>query len=300
VLVIPDGALFLLPFETLVIEAGPDPRSTRFWLDVGPVVRYAPSATLVHELHVRSRDGTASTERASALSVAAPTFPPGSRALPALPGTATESRIVRRALEPVAAVTVLEGDRAREPAVRRALAGKRWVHVATHGLVDQTGGEIFAGLALTPPSANTKVAGEDDGFLQLFEIYDLRLDCALAVLSACSSNTGRVVAGEGVFALSRGFLVADARSVVASQWAVDDASTAELIGELFRRVAADDRAGRGIDAARALRDAKLRVRGLEPEWAHPFFWGPFAITGVPGTQPPMSRSHRSHAGSQGS
>ena len=279
VLVVPDGPLFLLPFETLVIEPGPDLRATRFWLDAGPVLRYAPSATFVHELRSRAAPSAGPTGRASALSVADPVFAAGARPLARLPGTAAESRAVRGALEAVADVVVLEGEGARESAFRREIAGKRYVHVATHGLVDQVGGEIFAALALTPPPAGSS-AGDDDGFLQLFEIYDLRLDCALAVLSACSSNTGRLVAGEGVFALSRGFLVAGSRSVVASQWAVDDASTAELVGDLFRRVAADERAGRPIDAARALRDAKRHVRRARPEWAHPFFWGPFAITGV--------------------
>jgi CHAT domain-containing protein len=121
--------------------------------------------------------------------------------------------------------------------------------------------------------------GNDDGFLQLFEIYELPLDCELAVLSACSSNTGRVVAGEGVFALSRGFLVAGARRVVASQWAVDDDSTAELIGGLFKTVAASERAGGRPDVALALRDAKRKIRRTS-KWADPFYWAPFILTGV--------------------
>ena len=93
------------------------------------------------------------------------------------------------------------------------------------------------------------------------------------MLSACGSNAGRVVAGEGVFALSRGFLVAGARRVVASQWPVDDASTAALMGELYRGMAA------APDAAHALRDAKRRLRH-DARWADPFFWAPFVLTGA--------------------
>ena len=137
---------------------------------------------------------------------------------------------------------------------------------------------MFATLALAPPLTGAPT-GDDDGFLQLFEIYEMRLDAELAVLSACNSNTGRVVSGEGVFALSRGFLVAGARRVIASQWPVDDTSTAELVGELFRRIAGAEKLGGGIDAARALRDAKLRLR-RKAEWAHPFFWAPFVLTGL--------------------
>ena len=299
VLVVPDGPLFLLPFEALVVRQGTDVASTRFWLDAGPPLRYAPSATFVHELKRRFGAAVADRTRARALSVSDPVYEAtartpvpapvssrgssvrgawlGSGALSRLPGTAVETRAVREALEPVADVSVLDGAAAREPAVRDALAGKRYLHIATHGLVDAERGELFAALALTPPPAGAS-RGDDDGFLQLFEIYDLRLDADLAVLSACGSNTGRLVSGEGVFALSRGFLVAGARRVVASQWPVDDASTAVLVGALFRGVARGQSDG-GIDTARALRDAKLRVR-REAAWAHPFFWAPFVLTGL--------------------
>ena len=178
---------------------------------------------------------------------------------------------VQAALGEVAEVVPLQGAEAHEPAVRRALPGKRYLHLATHGLLDPGEGELFAGLALTPPP--TPAGGEDDGFLRLHEIYGLRLDADLAVLSACESNAGRVVAGEGVFALSRGFLVAGARRVVASQWPVDDVSTAALMGELYRRLAA------APDAARALRDAKRHLR-RDARWADPFFWAPFVLTGA--------------------
>jgi CHAT domain-containing protein len=301
VVVVPDGPLFLLPLEALVVEEGPDLRASRFWLDAGPVLRYAPSATFLHQLRSRPSPAPTAAGPPTALSVSDPSFgpqgrepapAPSSRVSPArgaylggggrlarLPGTATESRAVREALEGVADVVVLAGTAAREPAVRKELPGKRFLHIATHGLVDEEQGELFAALALAPPPSGAP-AGDDDGFLQLFEIYELRLDCELAVLSACSSNTGRVVAGEGVFALSRGFLVGGARRVVASQWPVDDESTAALVGALFRRVASAERSGGRLDAARALRDAKLEVRRGRAEWAHPFFWAPFVITGL--------------------
>jgi CHAT domain-containing protein len=276
VLVVPDGSLYLLPFESLVVTPGADAATTRFWLDVGPVVRYAASATFIQQLNRRNATRVApSGARPGALSVSDPVY---GGDLARLPGTTQESSEVAEALHDVADVMVLRGAAAREPAVREAVAGKRYVHVATHGLIDQKGGDLFASLALTAPESRS-AAGDDDGFLQLFEIYDLPLTCDLAVLSACSSNVGHVVTGEGVFALSRGFLVAGARRVIASQWAVDDASTAELVGDLFRAIAAAEKAGEPVDTARALRDAKRKIRG-KSEWASPFFWAPFVLTGV--------------------
>ena len=101
----------------------------------------------------------------------------------------------------------------------------------------------------------------------------------LAVLSACESNVGTDVEGEGIFALSRGFLAAGARRVVASQWAVDDASTAALMGTFFREVAAAERSGRGVDYAKALWTARKAVRN-RVEWRDPYFWAPFILTGM--------------------
>jgi len=122
------------------------------------------------------------------------------------------------------------------------------------------------------------VQSDGDGLLQLFEIYQLDLDAELAVLSDCSTHAGPEVEGEGVFALSRGFLIAGARRVVASLWRVNDRATAVLIGELFRRLGAEARAGRRPRYAEALRAAKAAVRA-RPESSDPYFWAPFTLSG---------------------
>jgi CHAT domain-containing protein len=201
-------------------------------------------------------------------------------ALVRLPGTARESDAILEAFgnEAEAAVTVLRRLAATEPAVREALRNKRYLHLAAHGLVGGGRADLFASLALTPPAASTTNASAD-GFLQLHEIYELQLaDVELAVLSACNTNRGSSVDGEGVFALSRGFMAAGARRVIASQWAVNDASTAALMSGLFTQVVSAHRAGRPVDYATALRDAKRLVRD-RAEWAAPFYWAPFVLMG---------------------
>ena len=174
---------------------------------------------------------------------------------------------------------VLQGIEATEPALRAVLPGKRFVHLATHGLVEADRSSLFAALALTPPVDALRDLA-DDGFLQLHEVYELDLSEAdLAVLSACDTAVGEAVAGEGVFALSRGFLAAGARRVVASQWAVDDASTASLIGAFFDVVVAAEREGRQVDYASALFEAKRVVRA-RAEWSAPYYWAPFTLVGM--------------------
>ena len=115
--------------------------------------------------------------------------------------------------------------------------------------------------------------------MQLFEIYDLHLGCEVAVLSACATQAGATVAGEGVFALSRGFLARGTRRVIASQWEVDDASTATLVSAFFEAVAGAEAVGRPADYAATLAAAKRKVRA-DPATAAPFYWAPFVLSGL--------------------
>lgn len=330
VVLVPDDRLHQLPFEALVVEMTGGDTSPRYWLDEGPPVRYAPSATSLYSISRRPGLRARGSAGAPVLSLSDPVYDPrhagretgagreadtltdrasrpdsvggpgvvdldtppsdvtrnryertGGSLIP-LPGTARETRAIREAFGPdrsLGRVDELQGLSATEPNFRDAAVGKRYLHLATHGLVDQDRGSLFAALALTPPATET-ASPENDGFLQLHEIYELRLpELELAVLSACESNVGDAVEGEGVFALSRGFLAAGARRVVASQWAVDDASTAALMGEFFRAVAVAEQEGRRVDYAGALRRAKRAVRA-RPEWSDPYHWAPFILTGV--------------------
>jgi len=162
---------------------------------------------------------------------------------------------------------VLRGADANTAAVKAAISGKRFLHLAVHGVVDEGRGDLLAALALS------------DGLLQLFDIYELDVSSEVAVLSACATQAGTAVGGEGVFALSRGFLARGARRVIATQWEVDDASTATLVAGFFDGVAAAEGAGKTVDYAEALTAAKLKVREA-PETSAPFFWAAFVLSGL--------------------
>jgi CHAT domain-containing protein/tetratricopeptide (TPR) repeat protein len=325
VIIIPDGLLHQLPFEALVAQNGDTPQETRYWIDEGPVIRYAPSATILDNLEKRTiAPSQTSVGKPSILSLSNPIFDvaiveaeskkrlagkptvvvndsastqpadileelmTASRGneielagtLPRLPGTAIETDYVRKHFG-VKNVKVLQGLQADEPNLRANIQGKRYLHFATHGLVELEHSSLSNSLALTLPPKDT-VDSHNDGFLKLYEIYELQLpDCELAVLSACDTQVGRLFEGEGVFALSRGFLAAGARRVVASHWQVKDLSTAELIGAFFRVIATAEKEGKPVDYAQALRDAKLKLRRDKNrrQWNSPYFWAPFIITG---------------------
>ncbi|HYV17969.1 MAG TPA: CHAT domain-containing tetratricopeptide repeat protein [Verrucomicrobiae bacterium] len=280
VIVLPDGALGALPFEALAVKPAKRLEESTFWLDDGPPIRYAPSAAILRALADLPAGGE------GLLSVADPAY----TTLPRLPATEEESRQIvqasRRKSLGASPAVVLTGTAATEAQVRSALPGKRFLHLAVHGKVEPRLGDLFAALSLAPPAAPATSAGSDgiatkpaggasdDGSLMLFEIYDLDLQAELAVLSACVTSRGRAIEGEGSFALSRGFLAAGARRVVASLWSVDDASTAALMGNFFRKMDPDR------PYAAALRDARRSVRA-NSKWKAPFYWAPFLLTGAP-------------------
>jgi CHAT domain-containing protein len=249
-------------------EGGSD---TRYWLDEGPPVRYASSATSLLSLTRRRAPAAGSGPRIA--SVTDPAYPAGGPWAP-LPGTARETEAIRRAFAKES-VLVCRGTQATEARVRAVLPGRRYLHLASHGFVTARASDVLAGLALTPPDS-AALRDDNDGNLQLYEIYELPLSCELAVLSACGTQRGRRVPGEGVFALARGFQAAGARRVVASLWEVSDESTASLVGGFFTGLA---RAGTDPDYPSALRDARRRVRS-DSRWADPFYWAPFTLSGA--------------------
>ena len=75
---------------------------------------------------------------------------------------------------------------------------------------------------------------EQDGFLRLHEIYNLKLPADLVVLSACQTGLGKEVKGEGLIGLTRGFMYAGARRVVVSLWSVNDKATSDLMTKFYR------------------------------------------------------------------
>lgn len=292
--VVPDGALHQLPLESLATGA------TTYLFDELPPVAYAPSAMISAALASRP---AASGAAGGLLTVGNPHYPPlaesaagrapqlltaadylsygGAGALSELPATRDEIRRVAAAFQPWSAaqqVTLLDEDQASERNVRQHVAGRRFVHLAAHGLVDEQLDNLFGAIALTPP-ARGALSAEDDGFLSLFEIYRLPLaDCELAVLSACRTNAGPDRPLEAGSTMARAFLAAGARRVVCSHWNVDDESTAELIGQFMEQVAAALRRGEPVNYAHALYRARQRVRRNEAT-SSPYQWAPLVLVG---------------------
>ena len=109
-----------------------------------------------------------------------------------------------------------------------------------------------------------------DGSLTVGELYNLRLNAELITLSACETGLGKVLNGDDMVGLTRGFLYAGGKNIVSSLWEVDDAATSHLMQGFYARLKS------GEAKLEALRQAQLETLAKYP---HPFFWAAFGLTG---------------------
>ncbi len=290
--VLPDGPLALLPFETLIVD---DVAPVKYLVDAGPPIIYAPSATVLENLAGRQASTTIASE--PVLTLGDPAYPSAqppvdalARQLPVrsarevfrsrlarLPYSGREAAWVEEHFQKHGLGCVrLTAAEATEARLRALLPNRQIVHLACHGMAEDSYGNFFGCLAVAPGKANDP---NDDGFLYAAEICELPLEgCELAILSACETNYGPQQTGEGVWNLSRAVLVAGARRVVASNWVVDDEAGATLVSYFAAELAKAGDNPTHRQYAAALQKAKRAVR-QQARWSNPFYWGSLVLVG---------------------
>lgn len=135
------------------------------------------------------------------------------------------------------------------------------LHLATHACVNDED-PLFSKIFFS------------DTYLALTDIYNLRLNADLVVLSACNTGTGKLVNGEGIMSLSRGFMYANCPSVVTSLWQVNDRITADLMETFYQKLE------EGFSKSEALRQAKLtHLQNSTNKFAAPYYWAAFVQLG---------------------
>jgi CHAT domain-containing protein len=280
IVIVPDGALHGLPFDALVDPSGA-------LLVSRAVISYAPSASVnyllsraVHGQHCRrgkellaiggvSYGGDQATDKLRMALRSGSVFEPDApQTLAALPGSSKEiAEITPLAVDGADALT---GDRATEAAVKAAnLAQYRAIHFAVHASIDEQFPDRSA-LRLAKNSGPGQ-----DGLLQAREVLSLPLNAQLVTLSACDAGSGRVEGLAGMNSLVQAFLMAGARTVVASTWAAEDNSTAELMRNFYQHLK------NGADKAEALTLAKRDLLAKYGSNTQPFLWAGFRLVGDP-------------------
>jgi CHAT domain-containing protein len=188
---------------------------------------------------------------------------------PRLSWTRKEAEGIAAAAQGRDLLLALGFEASRELAGSEALSRYRIVHFATHGVLD-TQHPALSGLVLSQMDEQGRAR---DGYLRLHDVYGLRLNADLVVLSGCETALGKTLRGEGIVGLTRGFFHSGASQVLASLWPVRDRATAELMHRFYRAMFRE-----GLAPSAALRQAQISLWKERP-WRDPYFWAAFTLQG---------------------
>ncbi|MBA2732164.1 MAG: CHAT domain-containing protein, partial [Acidobacteria bacterium] len=306
-LIVADGGLNYVPFESFVTATGPTDYPSLAYLVKTNEVVYAPSASVVAVIRQtakpvagknmlliadpvfngsdpRAKGAGAASAQASAdtrglslssavTDVAAPsgtTAPATGLQLARLNGTRVEA-------QQIAQLTRASGGQAdvwldleaNEAKVTASDIKKyRVVHIATHGLLNAERPQ-FTGIVLSLVGNKS-----GDGFMRTDEVFNLNLGSPLVMLSACETGLGKEKRGEGVIGLTRAFMYAGAPTVGVSLWSVADKSTADLMTDFYKRLLATPNAS----PTASMRAAQIAMISGK-KYAAPFYWAPFVLVG---------------------
>ena len=281
-IIVPDGILYRLPFEALAPReadaAAPIYVNDRF------TVSYAPSASSlgpsgtkqdVHYAKEALAFGVSKYPRPGRIRGGSTPLSPsailddiyGRRGfeIGSLPGVKDEVADLTRRLAP-GRIDAYQGQKATEGILKGLdLGAYRLIHLACHAFSDDNY-PLRSALLLSPEADD-----REDGYLQVSEMYDLRTNADLVVLSACQTGRGTIVMNEGNLGLPRVFFYMGAKSVLSTLWPFNDKSGAVFMRHFY------DAYFRGEGKAEALRAAKRAMQ--ETRFAHPFYWASYVLTG---------------------
>ncbi len=194
----------------------------------------------------------------------------GEKEIPSLPFSEREGNEIIKLAPPESSLLAMGFNADRSLLESRQISEYRFIHFATHGLMNGQHPEL-SGLILSLYKPDGQKV---DGFLRMHEIYNLHLPSDLVVLSACQTGIGKEIKGEGVIGLTRGFMYAGASRVIATLWKVDDAATAALMGHFYRGLLQEN-----LTPSAALRQAKMKIMRQNQRWRSPYFWAAFVLQG---------------------
>jgi len=277
IIFVPDGILHYLPFETLICDTPGRP-----WLIEKYTVSYSPSITALREI-ISRRKTMRRPPKKDFLAFGDPRFSgrmegpdENSLLLRYFPGTEQNIQELKYSAEEINGIASLFPDRKKkiflgalcteENFKDQKLDDYRIIHFATHSLIDDSSPErstIILSLDDDP---------KEDGFLQVREIYNLKMKSDLITLSACRSGLGRLVRGEGIEGLNRAFFYAGTSAVLMSLWAVNDQATSQLMERFYTHLHSSE------STANALRHAKLEFINSS-NLSHPYYWAGFIVSG---------------------
>jgi len=142
------------------------------------------------------------------------------------------------------------------------------LHLAMHTIMDDQN-PMYSKMAFTQNNDSI-----EDGFLNTYELYNLKLNSRMAVLSSCNSGTGKMQRGEGVMSMARGFIYSGCPSIIMTLWSVEDKSGVKLMTNFYENLI------KGKSKSEALRLSKIKfLQDADQLRAHPYFWSGYVVIG---------------------
>lgn len=274
--IIPDGNLNFIPFEALLTHSQ-KPTSIDYkklpYLINDYEISYGYSATLLFD---RPKQIFSSTEGLLAFGPSYKNTTTNAQSIPNDQLRAYRSEVSELQWNQEEALKAghyldgksLIGKDASEENFKKLYNDHSILHFAMHALVDDEY-PMQSRLVFTYNEDDT-----EDDFLFAYELYNMKLNAKLAVLSACNTGYGKLQKGEGIASLGRAFAYAGCPSIAMSQWMVDDQATAILMEYFYQGLA------KGMTKSTALRQAKLNyLQQAKNKSAAPFFWSSFILIG---------------------
>ncbi len=269
-LIVPDGALSLLPFDALLTEQPADPTLFKghAYLLLQHSISYSYSATLLQEMQKKKHKPTSGVFLGFA-----PRFDADANVtirgkrynLAPLASNEPEVTQVRELLR---TGDIFVGTHATEEKFKELASNFRIIHFATHGLANNEFPD-YSLLAFSPIEDTI-----ENEFLYVSDLYNMQLNADLVVLSACETGIGKMARGEGIMSLARGFSFAGAKSIFTTLWSVNDQATANMVLLFYENIQ------QAQPKDLALQNAKIQfIKAANNEVAHPFFWSPYILIG---------------------
>ncbi len=281
--IVPDGILYYLPFETLKLDIQSQSFQDKYLIDKYKV-SYAPSSSA---LLLLTRDKTELESTKGLLAFGNPSYylkksSKGKKNktnveimrdlyleegfdFSLLPHSKKEILEISKYFPEKKREIYVEKEAKEETFKNVPLKDYQVIHFACHGFIAER--FPFRSALVLSLDEDPK----EDGFLQVRELYNLRMKADLVVLSACQTGKGKMERGEGILGLPRIFFYSGAQSVISTLWKIGDESTAKFM-DLFYQYLAERN-----DKAQALRLAKLEM--IDSKYSHPFYWAAFVLNG---------------------
>lgn len=261
-IIVPDGPLFGLPFQALQDSDGT-------YLIERFAISYSPSLTTlwaVSQNQKRVEPEKSSPARFAWSGFAISDFGGALKPLPfAREEVNSIAKMLTRSKKPLTVQTFVNSSATKSVAMK-ALKESHWVHFSTHAVLEPKR-PLYSRLILKP-------SGERDGALRAFEILDIaQTNSQMVVLSGCETGLGKALKGEGLLGFVWVFMAIGTKTLVVSQWQVDDLSTARLMETFYRYLL------EGFTPSEALRRAQTHLLS-QRRFRQPYHWAGFIVWGM--------------------